>query len=43
VGNSTHLSWRKQLWKTQPFFENDCLLSSWIKAIQDENGDGKNV
>ncbi len=43
VGNSTHLSQRKQLWKTQPFFENDCLLSSWIKSIQDENGDGMNV
>lgn len=27
--------------KTQPFFENDCLLFSRIKAIQYENGDGK--
>jgi hypothetical protein len=31
------------LGKTQPFFENDYLLFSRIKAIQDENRDGKNV
>lgn len=31
------------LGKTQPFFKNDYLLFSRIKAIQDENRDGKNV